>query len=161
MEWGKQKETKQQPGTAKPGNILGCCFVSLRFLCNIHSIHSVLHKLIRPFCPASIIVTISDERCTECCPCSLGRDHYKFCGNTERGSAATTHAGYVCLLARKEGWKEGRVRSYLIGERTPKGHRLLPFAIGATMTNGAESALPHKLHYPRSDQRSERLSKLR
>ena len=25
-----------------PGNILGCCLVSLRFLCEIHSIHSVL-----------------------------------------------------------------------------------------------------------------------
>ena len=45
MEWmlhRKQKETKQQPGTAEPGNILGCCLVSLRFLCDIHSIHSVV-----------------------------------------------------------------------------------------------------------------------
>ena len=44
MEWmshRKRKETKQQPGTARPGNILGCCLVYLRFLCNIHSIHSV------------------------------------------------------------------------------------------------------------------------
>ena len=46
MEWmshRKRKETKQQPGTAGPGNILGCCLVSLRFLCDIHSIHHVLH----------------------------------------------------------------------------------------------------------------------
>ena len=41
MSHRKQKETKQQPGTAWPGNILGCCLVSLRFLCNIHPIHSV------------------------------------------------------------------------------------------------------------------------
>ena len=44
MEWmphRKRKETKQPPGTAWPGNILGCCLVSLRFLCHIHSIHSV------------------------------------------------------------------------------------------------------------------------
>ena len=35
-EWrGKRKETKQQPGTAVPGNILGCCLVSLSFLCDI------------------------------------------------------------------------------------------------------------------------------
>ena len=43
MEWmshRKRKETKQQPGTARPGNILGCCLVSLRFLFDIHSIHS-------------------------------------------------------------------------------------------------------------------------
>ena len=37
----KWKETKQQPGTAGPGNILGCCLVSFRFLRDIHSIHSV------------------------------------------------------------------------------------------------------------------------
>ena len=45
MEWmshRKQKETKQQPDTAGQDNILGCCLVSLSFLCNIHSIHSVL-----------------------------------------------------------------------------------------------------------------------
>ena len=37
----KRKETKQQPGTVRPDNILGCCLVSLRFLCDIHSTHSV------------------------------------------------------------------------------------------------------------------------
>ena len=44
MEWmshRKQKETKQQPGTAGPGNMLGCCLVSLHFLCDIHFIHPV------------------------------------------------------------------------------------------------------------------------
>ena len=44
MEWmshRKWKETKQQPGTAGPGDILLCCLVSLFFLCDIHSIHSV------------------------------------------------------------------------------------------------------------------------
>ena len=43
MEWmthRKRKETKQQPGTAEPGNIPGCFLVSLRFVCDIHSIHS-------------------------------------------------------------------------------------------------------------------------
>ena len=39
---GNKKETKQQQGTAGPGNILGCCSVSLRFLCDIHSIHPVV-----------------------------------------------------------------------------------------------------------------------
>ena len=46
MEWmshRKQKETKQQPVTAGPGNILGCCLVYLSFLCDIHSIHSVFN----------------------------------------------------------------------------------------------------------------------
>ena len=38
MSHRKQKDTKQQPGTAGPGNILGCCLVSLCFLCDIHSI---------------------------------------------------------------------------------------------------------------------------
>ena len=35
MEWmshRKRKETKQQPGTAGPGNILGCCLVNLHVL---------------------------------------------------------------------------------------------------------------------------------
>ena len=44
MEWMwhmKQKETKQAPGTSGPGNILGCCLVSPRLLCDIHSIHPV------------------------------------------------------------------------------------------------------------------------
>ena len=44
MEWmshRKWKETKQQPGTAGQGYILGCCLVSLRFLGDIHSIHPV------------------------------------------------------------------------------------------------------------------------
>ena len=45
MKWmlhRKWKETKQQPGTAGPGNILGCCLVSLCFLCDIHSVHTLL-----------------------------------------------------------------------------------------------------------------------
>ena len=41
MSHRKQKETKQQPGTAGPGNILGCCLVSLHFLRDIHSTHLV------------------------------------------------------------------------------------------------------------------------
>ena len=47
MKWmsqRKRKETKQKPGTAGQGNILGCCLVSLCFLCHIHSIHSVQCK---------------------------------------------------------------------------------------------------------------------
>ena len=36
------KETKQQPGTAGPGNILGCCLVSLRFLSDIDPVHKFL-----------------------------------------------------------------------------------------------------------------------
>ena len=42
MSHRKQKVTKQQPGTAGPGYRLGCCLVSLRFLCDLHSIHSVV-----------------------------------------------------------------------------------------------------------------------
>ena len=42
MSHRKRKETKQQPGTAGQGNILGLCLVSLRFLCDIHSIHSLV-----------------------------------------------------------------------------------------------------------------------
>ena len=44
MEWmshRKRKETKQQPGPAGPGSILGCCLFSLSFLCDLHSIHYV------------------------------------------------------------------------------------------------------------------------
>ena len=37
----KWKEIKQQPGKAGPGNILGCCLVSLCFHRDIHSIHPV------------------------------------------------------------------------------------------------------------------------
>ena len=37
----KWKETKQQPGTAGSGNILCCCLVSLHFMCDTLSIHSV------------------------------------------------------------------------------------------------------------------------
>ena len=38
----KWKETKRQPGTAGPGNMLGCCLVSLHCLCSILCSHSVL-----------------------------------------------------------------------------------------------------------------------
>ena len=34
-------ETKQQPGTARPGNMLGCCFVSFHFLWTILSTSTV------------------------------------------------------------------------------------------------------------------------
>ena len=61
------------------------------------------------------------------------RDHYKFCGNTERGLAALRQrmrqVMFACL--QKEGERE-RVPSFFIGERT--------LAVGTTMTNGAESA---------------------
>ena len=35
------KETKQEPGTAEPDNMLGCCLVSLRFLWAILSTSTV------------------------------------------------------------------------------------------------------------------------
>ena len=41
MSQRKQKETTQQPDTAGPGNILGCCLVSLCFPCDIHPVHPV------------------------------------------------------------------------------------------------------------------------
>ena len=37
----KWKETKQQPGTAGPGNLLGCCLVSFNFLLAILSTGTV------------------------------------------------------------------------------------------------------------------------
>ena len=36
------KETKQEPGTAEPDNMLGCCLVSFHFLWAILSTSSVL-----------------------------------------------------------------------------------------------------------------------
>ena len=47
MSHRKQKETKQQPGTAGPGNIFGCCLVSLSFLCDIHSTNPVTKRLMK------------------------------------------------------------------------------------------------------------------
>ena len=41
MSHRKWRETKQQPGTAGPGNMLGCCLVSLHFLCYILCSRSV------------------------------------------------------------------------------------------------------------------------
>ena len=41
----KWKEIKQQPGTAGPGNILGCCLVSFHLLFDIHSI--TLYRLVQ------------------------------------------------------------------------------------------------------------------
>ena len=37
----KWKEAKQLPGTAGPGNMLGCCLTSLHFLWAIHPIRPV------------------------------------------------------------------------------------------------------------------------
>ena len=36
------KKTKQEPGTAGPGNMLGCCLVSFRFLSAILSTSTVV-----------------------------------------------------------------------------------------------------------------------
>ena len=38
----KWKEIKQQPGTAGPGNMLGCCLLSFHFLWAIHPIRPAL-----------------------------------------------------------------------------------------------------------------------
>ena len=38
----KWKEMKQQPGTAGPGNMIGCCLLSFHFLWAIHPIRPVL-----------------------------------------------------------------------------------------------------------------------
>ena len=57
IEWlshREQIETKQQPDTAWPSSIPGCCLVYLRFLCNIHSIHPVVY-----LCLVSILFTIT------------------------------------------------------------------------------------------------------
>ena len=37
----KWKDTKQLPGTARPGNMLGCCLISFHFLWAIHKIRPV------------------------------------------------------------------------------------------------------------------------
>ena len=39
-EW---KEAKQLPGTAGPGNMLGCCLISFNFLWAIHPICPVVY----------------------------------------------------------------------------------------------------------------------
>ena len=44
MAYRKWKETKQLPGTAGPGNMLGCCLISFHYLCDIHPIHPVLFE---------------------------------------------------------------------------------------------------------------------
>ena len=45
IEWmshRKRRETKQQPSMLPGPAVPGCCLVTFRFLCHIHSIHSVL-----------------------------------------------------------------------------------------------------------------------
>ena len=76
MDWmshRKQKETKQQPGTAGPGNILGCFLVSLRFPCSIHSIHSVLMsaKCMQQLLPSKPQMPANN------CPVSACHVHFK------------------------------------------------------------------------------------
>ena len=41
VEQETEGKTKQQSGTAGAGNLLGCCLVSLSFLCDIHSVKSL------------------------------------------------------------------------------------------------------------------------
>ena len=47
----KWKETKQQPGTAGPGNMLGSCLVSFHFLWAILCLQAVLCTPIVTVCP--------------------------------------------------------------------------------------------------------------
>ena len=42
MAHGKWKETKQLPGTAGPGDMLGCCLNFFHFRCDIHPIRPVV-----------------------------------------------------------------------------------------------------------------------
>ena len=42
MSHRKRRETKQQPNMLPSPAVPGCCIVSFHFLCDIHSIHSVL-----------------------------------------------------------------------------------------------------------------------
>ena len=41
----KWKDSKQQPGTAGPGNMLGCCLIYFHFLWAILSTSTVVYKL--------------------------------------------------------------------------------------------------------------------
>ena len=81
-EWMSQKiwkETKHLPGTAEQGNILCCCLVSLSFLRDIHSIHSVASY--QDFYLLSLVIPIivrhlvnpTPSHGTACLPFSLGR----------------------------------------------------------------------------------------
>ena len=47
----KWKETKQLPGTARPGNMLGCCLISFHFMWVIHSSSSNLLNILTPLPP--------------------------------------------------------------------------------------------------------------
>ena len=55
----KWEETKHQPGTAGPGNMLGCCLISFHFLWAIHPI--------RPVYTHSHIRTLFDSALGESC----------------------------------------------------------------------------------------------
>ena len=44
MAYRKWKEAKQLPGTAGPGNMVGCCLISFHFLGAIHPIRPVVKK---------------------------------------------------------------------------------------------------------------------
>ena len=57
----KWKETKQQPGTAGPGNMLGWCLLSLHFLCYILCSHSVPYMVEWEWSLCYLI------KCTESC----------------------------------------------------------------------------------------------
>ena len=68
----KWKEIKQQPGTARPGNLLGCCLLSFHFLWSIHPIHPVElspcdnYRPVTIFwpCPEVVTICISDNYCS-------------------------------------------------------------------------------------------------
>ena len=52
----KWKETKQQPGTAGPGNMLGCCLVSFHFLSAILCPQAVIEYVAHMICMVNLIV---------------------------------------------------------------------------------------------------------
>ena len=59
MAYRKWKECKQQPGTAGPGNMLGCCLIYFHFLWAIHPIRPVQSKseLSRPILDINTVET--------------------------------------------------------------------------------------------------------
>ena len=69
MAYRKWKECKQQPGTAGPGNMLGCCLIYFHFLWAIHPIRPVeedvtCHMSLSPRPRSSFFLdSFSKEKC--------------------------------------------------------------------------------------------------